>query len=513
MQLSHIPFHKRELIRTRAVTGIILRGKRIQLPCRTRKSIVRSHFGIVESSDQNIGHKPSGNVHDAFVGTSADQHSFTVFADQQILFVTEIVGNKAVTHPFGQSETSETVPAFLFITGKQRKVPVDPVFLRRTDKAGIFFKRCIKSDVFFRSVVMRQERIAMDVHGSMTVEFQKLSKSSAVIVVSVGQHGNIHHREVNTKPFRIFGKQPALPHVKQNPMPSGFNVQRKTVLRLHIRTIRCIFKQGCDFHIVSLSVIRYIVFILNQLYHVFNSTSIPTQIFSEFRYLHFRFISVIIIKTHRPYYTGIRVYKENHRMIKNIVFDMGNVLLRYDPVYYLRNYPENDREILNREIYGSPDWLALDRGEYTEEELIRRIRERLPEHLADEAEKLVKWYRLTTRIDGMEELVRDLHARGWPLYLLSNTSLAFHRFRTDLRALQYFTGEFISADCGILKPDERIYRLFCGQFGLRPEECLFIDDSQANIDSAVRVGFHGIVFDGDTDLLRRQLAEKGITTG
>lgn len=197
-------------------------------------------------------------------------------------------------------------------------------------------------------------------------------------------------------------------------------------------------------------------------------------------------------------------------MIKNMVFDMGNVLLRYDPMHYLRDYPEDDKEILNREIYQSPDWLALDRGELTEPELIRLISSRLPAHLAQDAEKLIKWYQPVMAISGMEELVRDLYHRGYPIYLLSNTSLAFHQFRENLHALKYFSGEFISADYGLLKPAERIYHLFCERFSLLPEECLFIDDSPANIESAVRAGFSGIVFDGDTSALRNRLAELGL---
>lgn len=197
-------------------------------------------------------------------------------------------------------------------------------------------------------------------------------------------------------------------------------------------------------------------------------------------------------------------------MIKNMVFDMGNVLLRYDPMHYLRDYPEDDKEILNREIYQSPDWLALDRGELTEAELICLVSSRLPAHLAQDAEKLIKWYQPVMAISGMEELIQDLYHHGYPIYLLSNTSLAFHQFRENLHALKYFTGEFISADYGLLKPEERIYHLFYKRFSLLPEECLFIDDSPANIESAVRAGFSGIVFDGDTATLRNRLAELGL---
>ena len=197
-------------------------------------------------------------------------------------------------------------------------------------------------------------------------------------------------------------------------------------------------------------------------------------------------------------------------MIRNIVFDMGNVLVRYNTDFYLRGYSEDEKTLLNRQIYLSVDWLRLDRGELTEAELISKIKKSLPDALCGDAQRLVKWYEQSEPIDGMEKLVRDLHEYGYKIYLLSNTSLEFHRFREKIPALKYFDGEFISADCGLLKPDERIYRMFCEHFSLTPNECVFIDDSPANIESAARVGLNGIVFYSDVALLREQLIEKCI---
>ena len=197
-------------------------------------------------------------------------------------------------------------------------------------------------------------------------------------------------------------------------------------------------------------------------------------------------------------------------MIRNVVFDMGNVLLQYNTDFYLRGYPENEKKLLDREIYRSVDWLRLDRGELTEAELISKIKKRIPDALCGDAERLIKWYEQSPPIDGMENLIKDLHEHGLKIYLLSNTSLEFHRFRERISALKYFDGEFISADCGLLKPDERIYSMFCKHFSLIPNECMFIDDSPANIESAARVGLNGIVFDGDAALLREQLTDNGI---
>ena len=75
---------------------------------------------------------------------------------------------------------------------------------------------------------------------------------------------------------------------------------------------------------------------------------------------------------------------------------------------------------------------------------------------------------------------------------------------------EYFSGTFISADHHLLKPEDAIYQAFFQKFGLKPEECLFIDDSAPNIEASENAGMAGIVFHGDAARLRRQLAERGI---
>jgi len=192
-------------------------------------------------------------------------------------------------------------------------------------------------------------------------------------------------------------------------------------------------------------------------------------------------------------------------MIKNIVFDMGNVLVTYDPAYFLKDYSESEKALFSAEIYFSERWKQLDRGELSEEELIRLVCSEIPEcHHAD-AKKLIKWYDLAAPIPGMEALVQQLKQNGYAVYLLSNTSFAFREFHKNITALQHFDGLFISAEHGILKPDRQIFRLFCEEFALNAAECVFIDDSPANVASAVDVGFAGIVFNGDAIRLKNEL--------
>ena len=199
-------------------------------------------------------------------------------------------------------------------------------------------------------------------------------------------------------------------------------------------------------------------------------------------------------------------------MIKNIVFDLGNVLIKYTPDVFLKDYPDAKRELLGKEIYHSENWLKMDHGDLSEAELIDLVCSRIPESYHADAVKLIKWYELTSLVEGMEQLVLALKANGYGIYMLSNTSEAFYRFRKKIPVLKYFDGLFVSADHRLLKPDREIFRLFCKEFNLNASECVFIDDSAANVDGAKEVGFEGILFRGDASELKTELYALGIAT-
>ena len=197
-------------------------------------------------------------------------------------------------------------------------------------------------------------------------------------------------------------------------------------------------------------------------------------------------------------------------MIKNIVFDMGNVLVKYDPEYFLKDYSDFEKELFYTEIYHSDNWRKLDRGELSEEELISLVSSHIPERYHADAKKLIKWYELSTEIEGMEQLIQQLKKTGYAVYLLSNTSQAFYEFSKNISILKHFNGRFISADYGLLKPDREIFHLFCKKFSLCSSECVFIDDTPINVKSALEEGFAGIVFTGNVPMLKNELADLGI---
>lgn len=200
-------------------------------------------------------------------------------------------------------------------------------------------------------------------------------------------------------------------------------------------------------------------------------------------------------------------------MIRNIVFDMGQVLLRFDRDYFISRLgiEGEDKELLKREVFLSLEWARMDRGSMTDAEAAKSVCKRLPEHLHDAAAKLVQmWDRPILPIEGMYALIEELKGKGYGIYLLSNASYRQHDYWPRVEASKFFDGTLISADEKVVKPQPEIYRLLLERFGLKAEECFFIDDVPANIEGAFYCGIPGAVFHGDAGLLRKDLRAAGV---
>ena len=200
-------------------------------------------------------------------------------------------------------------------------------------------------------------------------------------------------------------------------------------------------------------------------------------------------------------------------MIRNILFDMGGVLMRFIPERYIADLgvsPE-DGTLLMREVFRSPEWGALDWGSLTEEEAYVRFCARLPERLHEAAaELLFRWDRPIIPVEGMEQFVRDLKLSGYRLFLLSNASVRQHEYWPRIPGCRYFEDTLVSADEHLVKPQPEIYLRACEKFGILPEESLFIDDVHLNIEGARQAGIRGIVFHEDIPELKQKLQEAGV---
>ena len=201
-------------------------------------------------------------------------------------------------------------------------------------------------------------------------------------------------------------------------------------------------------------------------------------------------------------------------MIRNIVFDMGNVVIRFDPPYFLDRagiHDPEDRKLILNELFLSVEWAQMDAGTLTEETAEPLILSRFPERLKETVRTLLyTWAYPRDMIPGMEDLIRRLREAEYRIYLLSNASAAQHEYWPKFPVSRLFDGKLISCDVKVVKPCHRIYQLFTEKFSLRPEECIFIDDAAANVAGAVACGWQGIVFHGSSEELEVKLRHSGI---
>ena len=199
-------------------------------------------------------------------------------------------------------------------------------------------------------------------------------------------------------------------------------------------------------------------------------------------------------------------------MIKNYIFDFGNVLGQFDPEAMTARYISDPKiaEAVCPVAYDRLYWDKLDDGSITDEEIRQDILRRLPQDLAEAAWYAYEnWITAMPPVPGMEALVRDIKAAGGKVYLLSNISIGFaqnyHRcpWISDLFSL--FDALVFSGPVGLVKPNKEIFDHLLSTYDLDPAQCIFIDDRKENIDGAAAAGIAGYLFDGNADALRKAL--------
>ena len=203
-------------------------------------------------------------------------------------------------------------------------------------------------------------------------------------------------------------------------------------------------------------------------------------------------------------------------MIKNIVFDMGQVLVDFVADAVCCHFIEDEAE--RREVYTSvfvsPEWVFLDMGVMPEDMALGKMQARLDtERKRDLAAKCFDhWheYNMVAK-PGMEELIRWLKSGGYGVYLCSNASVRLLACYEDLLpALDCFDGILFSAEVLCMKPQKEMYQHLFNRFHLDPSECFFIDDLPLNIEGARSCGMDGYCFDdGDIRKLREVLEGLG----
>ncbi|MBR6627133.1 MAG: HAD family phosphatase [Lachnospiraceae bacterium] len=184
-------------------------------------------------------------------------------------------------------------------------------------------------------------------------------------------------------------------------------------------------------------------------------------------------------------------------MIKNIIFDIGNVLVdwRWRECLLERGYSEEMADRLGDATVNTPVWGELDRGVWTEQELMEAFVANDPEIEPIIREAFATRAGMVTIRDYACEWIEELKAKGYGVYYLSNfSSLTRNDCPDSLAFLPLMDGGILSYEEQMIKPEPAIYTLLLERYGLNAGECIFLDDTPVNVEAACRQGIHGIVF-------------------
>ncbi len=216
-------------------------------------------------------------------------------------------------------------------------------------------------------------------------------------------------------------------------------------------------------------------------------------------------------------------------MIKNIIFDVGKVLVSYEPEQMMRKlgFTEEEINIVNDAMFCNPLWDESDCGLRSKEEYHQAFLKQNPQH-RDIIQKAYDHVGDTIELLSYGlDWIRGLKNRGYKVYILSNyAEYTLEVTRDKLKFIPLMDGIIFSYSVRMGKPDPEIYKRLLSDFNIRAEESVFIDDRKENIDAAEKLGIRGIQFKsyeqadrdlhdilGTGEIIRKHLSIQGSVQG
>jgi epoxide hydrolase-like predicted phosphatase len=206
-------------------------------------------------------------------------------------------------------------------------------------------------------------------------------------------------------------------------------------------------------------------------------------------------------------------YYNEESMIKNLIFDLGNVLLSWKPEEFFdeNGYSPEKTAVIIRDIFRSEEWLLLDNGDITINEAINMISAR--SSLKTDEIRAVFDLRssIIFPLALNVKMLPALKKKGFKLYFLSNfPDDIFDDLLKKYDFFKYFDGGLISARVNASKPGRKIYEILLEKYSLKPEECLFADDSLLNVRGAESLGIKSVHVSKPDDLRKHLLEITGV---
>lgn len=199
-------------------------------------------------------------------------------------------------------------------------------------------------------------------------------------------------------------------------------------------------------------------------------------------------------------------------MIRNVIFDLGGVLLEWKPNEVLARWSAvvEKQQLIRAAVMGTSDWLAFDRGDLSEPEVIGRIQartgltsEEITAYLDTVRDSLVA-------VPDVVALLEEAKDHGVGLYCLSNMPASvFSHVHRRYTFWNQFEGIVVSGDVRMVKPDRAIFEYILARHALKAHETLFIDDLPQNVEAAKAIGFDGLIFTGTADCQKALRARLG----
>ena len=197
---------------------------------------------------------------------------------------------------------------------------------------------------------------------------------------------------------------------------------------------------------------------------------------------------------------------------RNVVFDMGNVLMTFDGHEFSRAFTssEEDAQALYEGTFGRVEWSLLDSGTIDHQTMLRVALAHTPERLhASVRECLAHWPEHSRVIEPTNDLARRLHEAGWGVYVLSNASDRIEEQLSHAPVFGVLDGIVVSGRERLMKPDPAIFQLLCSRYGLDPATCVFVDDNADNCEGARAAGMDAFRYTGDIAELEEFLGGLG----
>lgn len=199
-------------------------------------------------------------------------------------------------------------------------------------------------------------------------------------------------------------------------------------------------------------------------------------------------------------------------MIKTIIFDIGNVLTGFCLPEFIQS-KGYDKDMTTRIINATlrtPVWNELDRGVWTDEEIIEGFVKNDPEIEEDLRKTFANVDGMLLRYDYAIPWIQELKSKGYQVLYLSNFNHPAHTQCSDaIDFLPYMDGGILSYLDLVIKPEPAIYELLISRYNLIPEECVFMDDLQVNLDGASKFGIHTILFTNQAEAIK-ELKKLGV---